>query len=527
MSPWVGWLALGGLSSLSVSAFVGLLSFQTKSMDWQLLADPYLHHVVFFSLKQAALSALLSVGTGWPLARALYVLPHVPGKAIFLILCILCFVMPTLIVVTGLVILFGKAGVLAPMLEMLSGGHWQLYGLSGILLAHVYLNMPFVVRVLYLAYQSIPESSWKLARQLKLSPTRRAMWVEWRGVRQGVLAVSGMVFVLCFNSFAIVLALGGGPKSATLEVALYQALKYDFNMTEALLYAWVQLLIAGGAFALVARWGMPGWLGSSVREGSSPLSWRPRPGPFQKALLLAGYAAASLFLLAPIVAILVASTQVSLASLDWPLILRSLGLTLGLAFASAVLALGLSWCVLLPARRAARLQKTQKQLLLELWASHGLVLPAMVVSVGVFMLLLPRVDLDGQWPLWLLLVNVFLLVPFGVHKLRAYGYLYDQEYEALSRSLKLTFWQRLGVEWRYLRRPMLSALTLLFLLAVGDVAVFSIFGNYQWPTLPWLIYRYAGSYQLGAASVLSLLLLLFCFSTLAILSRTQRDRGHA
>jgi thiamine transport system permease protein len=45
---------------------------------------------------------------------------------------------------------------------------------------------------------------------------------------------------------------------------------------------------------------------------------------------------------------------------------------------------------------------------------------------------------------------------------------------------------------------------------MGDVAVFSIFANETWVTLPWLIYSYAGSYHLAEASVLSFIFLIIC-----------------
>ena len=36
-----------------------------------------------------------------------------------------------------------------------------------------------------------------------------------------------MIFLLCFTSFAVVLALGGGPDAATLEVAIFEALRFE------------------------------------------------------------------------------------------------------------------------------------------------------------------------------------------------------------------------------------------------------------------------------------------------------------
>jgi thiamine transport system permease protein len=74
----------------------------------------------------------------------------------------------------------------------------------------------------------------------------------------------------------------------------------------------------------------------------------------------------------------------------------------------------------------------------------------------------------------------------------------------------LGFQERLHIEWPYMRRACVTSFALMLLLAMGDVAIFSIFGSSDWTTLPWLIYGYAGTYRMGEASVASLLLLLIC-----------------
>ncbi len=46
-----------------------------------------------------------------------------------------------------------------------------------------------------------------------------------------------IVFLLCATSFTLVLTLGGGPSATTLEVAIYQALKLDFDPPRAVALA--------------------------------------------------------------------------------------------------------------------------------------------------------------------------------------------------------------------------------------------------------------------------------------------------
>jgi thiamine transport system permease protein len=47
--------------------------------------------------------------------------------------------------------------------------------------------------------------------------------------------------MLCATSFTLVLVLGGGPAATTLEVAIYQALRFDFDPNRAVLLSGIQI----------------------------------------------------------------------------------------------------------------------------------------------------------------------------------------------------------------------------------------------------------------------------------------------
>jgi thiamine transport system permease protein len=47
--------------------------------------------------------------------------------------------------------------------------------------------------------------------------------------------------MLCATSFTLVLVLGGGPAATTLEVAIYQALRFDFDPGRAVLLSFIQV----------------------------------------------------------------------------------------------------------------------------------------------------------------------------------------------------------------------------------------------------------------------------------------------
>lgn len=505
---YIGYIALLLVVIPTLLAIAALAGFARQGPDWALLSDPYLLGVLWFSLKQALLSTLLSVLLALPVARALYYVPALWGRRLFLSFCLLCFVMPTLILITGLVGLLGRSGWLTPWL----GDDWNLYGLHGILLAHVFLNMPFAVRALFQQLQSIPDTSWRLAAQLKLSRWQRWRHVEWPVLQGHVLLLAGFIFVLCFNSFAVVLALGGGPQATTLEVAIYQALKYDFNMSEALLLAWIQLLIAGSLFLLMVRFGAVQWLSVDMASGF----YRPRPAPFMRWLHGLMYFACAVLLLLPLLALIPGLFRLDAAIWQQMKLLGPLLTTLLLGMACAVLGIVLAYILLLPLRYARRMAWHKAQWLLEWLATHTLVAPAMVLSVGLYvfvLLLLPGKADELYWSIaCVLLLNVLVIIPFALQQIRPRLLQFDDQYLRLCTTLKLSFWQQLRVEWPWWRSAGVSAFCLVLVLAMGDVTVFSIFGTQEWMTLPWLIYSYAGTYRMAEASLTAFILLLLCAS---------------
>ena len=513
----IAYSVLAALVLVTVVAFYGLLDLAGGDIAWALFRDEYFYSLLGFTLQQASLSALFSLAFAVPLARALYFHPEWRSQRVFLTLCLLCFVLPSLVLITGLVVLLGRSGWLTPFL----GEQWNLYGLSGILIAHVFLNMPFAVRALYLQWQSIPDTSWRLARQLKLSPRQQWQVVEWPVLRGRMIVLAGFIFVMCFNSFAIVLALGGGPQSTTLEVAIYQSLKYDFNIPEALALAWVQFFIVGGVFLLLVRFGSVAWLSVDTVAAQ----WRPKPTYWWRVADASIYGLAWLFLLLPLLALVAGVWD---APWSWELVKllgRPLWITLALGLFCGVTAVIIAYIVLLPVRQARLRQHYRRQGLWEWLSMHTLVAPAMVLSVGLYVFLLRRVDVD-RWGMFVVAgLNTVVVVPFALQQLRPRLFQFDDQYAALVRTLKLTAWQRLQVEAPWLQSSVRAAFVLVMLLAMGDVAIFAIFGQPDWVTLPWLIYNYASSYRLAEASVAALALLLL-FAGIIFAFEGRSDAQH-
>lgn len=523
---WLGalaWLAVVGMGLASLAALLSRVTLGDVAALWR---DPYLMGVVRFTLTQAMLSTLMSVALALPVAIALARRPRFPGRRLLVRTMELSLVIPTLIALFGLVAVHGRQGWAAPLWQALTGGSaGYLYGLSGIVLAHVFYNLPLSARLLLQALERQPEANWRLAAQLGL--TRRAIWraLEWPVIRRVLPRLAALVFTLCFTSFAIVMTLGGGPRATTLEVALYQALKFEGDLAQAALLALVQLTICLSLWALALRHGGATQLiAASARRMPLGRWWRRDAlgiTRYLDALWLAGLA---LLLLPPLVAVVVAGLGglpdlVSSGSSLWPATALSLSMATGAGVGALLVALTL----LAGSAQLHRRERSGAAALMEGGGQLILVIPALVLGTGLFLLLRP--SLGGGWQGYALvvLVNACMALPFAMQVLR--GALFDAP--VAQRRLA----DQLGIHgiarWRWLvwprlRRPLGLALAYAMTLSLGDFSVIALFGSPSRPTLPMLLYQQLGGYRWQGAAATALVLLVVVVAVFALLERLSR-----
>ena len=113
----------------------------------------------------------------------------------------------------------------------------SIFGFHGVVLAHVFFNLPLAIRLILQGWLVIPAERFRLAASLNAPVGRLLEWPMLRAVVPGVFLV---IFLICLTSFAVALTLGGGPRATTVELAIYQALRFDFDLGRAALLACVQ-----------------------------------------------------------------------------------------------------------------------------------------------------------------------------------------------------------------------------------------------------------------------------------------------
>ena len=173
------WLGVSLYSVIALAALVALLSYASPSSWGGFFSDPYTWRVVRFSFMQASLSALLSILLAIPMASCLFH-RRFWGRQTLLSLFAISMVVPTIVAILGIVVVYGRNG----WFTALFGQPFPLYGLGGILIAHVFFNMPLAVRVILQAYDLIPDAQWRLASQLGFSRWRVFQLVEWHYLKK-------------------------------------------------------------------------------------------------------------------------------------------------------------------------------------------------------------------------------------------------------------------------------------------------------------------------------------------------------
>ena len=468
------------------------------STDFDGLLKPAL-----FTLWQALLSTALSIMIALPVAVALESLPGRKLRDGVLALFAVPLSLPAIVAVLAVLTVAGRTGWIAHGLSV-AGLHWQpdVYGLPGILIVHVFFNMPLAVRLLASACEGIAEEQWKLAASLKFPFAARLSILLWPAMRAALPGIAGLIFMLCAASYTIILVIGGGPASATLQTAIQQALTFDLDIGRA---AWLTLLHLALTFLLVLLLPHARWAAMATAQ-SGQRRWHVA-GSFEKGGAMAASMAGALLVATPLLAILTSGLSGDHARiLSEQAFWRAMATSAGIGTVSAVITLILAWLV--AAAEAIDNGREQNRVLSRV-PLLLIGMPPLVLGTGWFLLALKAGAVTTMAPLAIIAANTLMALPFALQILSAPMATHFAATDSLAASLRLAGWKRLRIaDLPALKRPLASAFLFAFALSLGDLGVITLFGSDQILTLPALIYAKMGAYRSNDAAVLSLYLAL-------------------
>lgn len=474
----VGWAA-GGLSAL-------------RPGDWAALR---------FTLWQAVVSATISAGLAVPVARAL-ARRRFAGRGLLVTLLGAPFILPVIVAIMGLIAVFGRRGLVNGALGVLGLPEITIYGVAGVITAHVFFNLPLAVRLILHGWQAIPAERLRLAASLDFSPRDTARHLERPMLRATLPGVWLAVFLVCLTSFTVALALGGGPRATTVELAIYQAFRFDADLGRAAALALVQVLLSLAALAISARVTVPAAFGAGLDRGAGAALLAP--GGWHRLGDGLAIAAAAAFLLLPMGMVFARGLPrlFALPAGVWASALRSLWMALVSAGLTMALALALALALAAGRRRW-----------IEAAGMLPLVASPLVLGTGLFLLLrhlAPPTDL--ALPVTVL-VNAVMALPFALRALIPAARVLETDYGRLAASLDLHGWARLRhLTLPRLARPLGFSGGLAAALAMGDLGVIALFSSPDQATLPLRMYQLMNGYRLADAAGAAVLLCLMAFA---------------
>jgi thiamine transport system permease protein len=451
-----------------------------------------------FTLLQATLSAALSVVLAVPVARALARRRFLGRSALISILGA-PFILPVIVAVLGLLAVFGRAGWFNDSLGLLGLPSFSVYGLQGVVLAHVFFNMPLAVRMILHGWQAIPAERFRLADSLGFTPRASLRHIEAPMLREVLPGAGLVIFVICLTSFAVALTLGGGPKATTIELAIYQALRFDFDLPTAARLALLQFALCAAAFGVASRVSLPSGFGAGQGLNGGP----PAPTGWRKAVDAFTIVLAALFLVLPLLAVVLNGLPglVDLPGTVW----AAAGRSLAIALASTAISLAAATVLALAAARGRG------------WVALAATLPlaasSLVLGTGLFLILQPYFRPASLALPVTMTINAALSLPFAFRILAPEARTLYADYQRLGASLGMggRAWLRWVVLPRLARVLGFSA-GLVAALSMGDLGVIALFAGEGEATLPLLAQRLMGAYRMETAASAALLLVLLSFA---------------
>ncbi len=184
------------------------------------------------SLKLASLSTLLSLGLGIPAAMSL-VRYKFTGRELIQSFLLSPMTLPMIVIGLALLFFFAKTGI----------------GLSffSLLIGHVIITLPYVVRTVSGVYYGIGEEMEEMAMVLGAGPWRTFWYVTFPAIRPGIVAGAIFSFITSFDNVPISIFLTR-TETNTLPVYIMSYLVYNFDPSVAAVST-LQL-----AFAMIVLW---------------------------------------------------------------------------------------------------------------------------------------------------------------------------------------------------------------------------------------------------------------------------------
>lgn len=189
-------------------------------MDWQAL---------LLSLRLACVTLAILLPAGLLIGRWL-ANTHFSGKSFVEAIIVLPLVLPPTVLGYYLLVSLGSASPLGTLAQLLFGVQLT-FSFTGLVLASVIFNIPFMVQPIQRAFETIPANLSEAAKVSGLNGWQTFFRVELPLAWPGILSAIVLTFVHTLGEFGVVLMMGGSipGETQTIAISIYDRVQaFDF-----------------------------------------------------------------------------------------------------------------------------------------------------------------------------------------------------------------------------------------------------------------------------------------------------------
>ena len=213
-------LALTGIVFLLISVIIlSLVLWSPLPVLIASLSNPEIQFAILLSLVTSAISTLICIGIAIPVAYALARYEFFGKKVATLVLTV-PLTLPPLVAGIALLLFFGTT----PWGKALeSAGFAVIFTPLGIVVAEVFVNLPYMIRILRSTFTAVNPRYEYVAKTLGCTDTSAFLQVTLPMARHGLLAGTVITWSKAMGEFGAVLMLAGATtmRTETLPIALY------------------------------------------------------------------------------------------------------------------------------------------------------------------------------------------------------------------------------------------------------------------------------------------------------------------
>jgi len=210
---YVGFLIIAPLAALSAGAFrEGLGAMIAVLAQPDVLASFW--RTLLISLITVIVHGVFGTITAWVLVRH-----HFPGRSFINGLIDMPFAVSPVVVGYILLLLFGRNGILAPLLTFFDIK--VAFAMPGMILATLFVTLPFMVRELIPVLKAFGVRQEQAAATMGANGWQTFWLVTFPALRWGFIYGLILTFARALGEFGAVLVIGGGVQGRTETATLY------------------------------------------------------------------------------------------------------------------------------------------------------------------------------------------------------------------------------------------------------------------------------------------------------------------